>query len=49
MTKVTVFAAGRLEDPTPQRCGAGGGGDRRGPQSGRPGEVAAACLCPQPV
>lgn len=34
-----VFAAGRLENPTPQRCRAGGGGDDRGSPSGWPGEL----------
>lgn len=34
-----MFAAGRLENPTPQRCRAGGGGDDRGSPSGRPGEL----------
>lgn len=34
------FAAGCFEDPTAQRCWAGGGGYDRGPQSGRPGEMA---------
>lgn len=41
VTEFTLCAAGCLEDPTPQRCRAGGGGYDRGPQSGRPGEMAA--------
>lgn len=42
-TKFTLFSAGCLEDPTPQRCRAGGGGYNRGPQSGWPGEMAVLC------
>lgn len=46
LTEYCDFAVGRPEDPTTERWGAGGGSDRRGAQSGRAGEVAAACLPP---